>query len=107
MPEARAGTSKPSLPNWGERVYRVRTASRRVEREIAGLPQGVRDRVVQAIRKLAHDPRPPGTRKMVGEMRGAWRIRVGDYRVIYDVDDDERLVIILAALHRREVYLRR
>jgi len=41
---------------------------------------------------------------MMGEMRGAWRIRVGDYRVIYDVDDDERLVIILAVLHRREAY---
>jgi len=44
---------------------------------------------------------------MVGEMRGAWRIRLGDYRISYDVDDDQRLVIILAALHRREVYLRR
>ncbi len=107
MPEARAGTSKPSLPNWSDSVYRVKTASRRVEREIAGLPQGVRNRVVQAIRELAEDPRRRGARKMVGEMRGAWRIRVGDYRVIYDVDDAQRLVIVLAVLPRREAYRRR
>jgi len=44
---------------------------------------------------------------MMGEMRGAWRIRVGDYRIIYDVKDDEELVIVLAALHRREAYRRR
>jgi len=41
---------------------------------------------------------------MMGEMRGAWRIRVGDYRIIYDVDDDQRLVVILMVMHRREAY---
>jgi len=39
-----------------------------------------------------------------GEMRGAWRIRVGDYRVLYDIDDDQGWVIVLAVLHRREAY---
>lgn len=77
MLEARASSSKPSLPNWSERVYRIRTASGRVEKEIAAVPEGVRDRVIKAIEKLAVDPRPRGARKMVGEMRGAWRIRVG------------------------------
>jgi mRNA interferase RelE/StbE len=107
MPEARAGTSKQSLLNWSDGVYRVKMASRQVEKEITELPRGMRDRITQAVRKLAEDPRPGGARKMVGEMRGAWRIRVGGYRVIYDVDDDQRLVIILAALPRREVYRRR
>ena len=107
MPEARAGSSQPSLLSWSDNVYRVETASRRVEKEIADLPREVRHRLVQAIRKLAEDPRPRGARKMVGEMRGAWRIRLGDYRISYDVDDDQRLVIILAALHRRQAYLRR
>jgi len=88
-------------------VYRVETASRRVEIEIASLPGQVRERVIQAIHSLREDPRPPGAAKMMGEMRGAWRIRVGDCRVIYDVDDDRRLVIILLVLHRREVYRRR
>jgi len=87
-------------------VYKVEVASRRVEKEIAELPSGVRNRVIRAVRTLAKDARPGGARKLMGEMRGAWRIRVGDYRVIYDVDDDRRLVIILAVLHRREVYRR-
>jgi len=86
-----------------------------VEKEIASLPGGVRERVVRSIQSLREDPRPRGARKMMGQMRGAWRIRVGDYRVIYDdfgelsraVDDDQRLVVILVVLHRREVYRRR
>lgn len=88
-------------------MHRIETASRRVEKEIASLPGGVRERVIQAIGSLREDPRPRGSRKMMGEMRGAWRIRIGDYRVIYDVDDDRQLVIILVVLHRREVYRRR
>ncbi|MBC7252335.1 MAG: type II toxin-antitoxin system RelE/ParE family toxin [Anaerolineae bacterium] len=88
-------------------MYRVRTASRRVEKEIAALPRHVRERVIEAIQKLAENPHPQGARKLMGEMGGAWRVRVGDYRVIYDVDDDKRVVIILAALHRREAYRRR
>jgi mRNA interferase RelE/StbE len=39
-----------------------------------------------------------------GKLRGAWRIRVGSYRILYDIDDDEHAVIILAVLHRREAY---
>lgn len=85
-------------------MYRIETASRRVEQEIADLPVGMRERVIQAIRRLREDPRPRGARKMMGEMRGAWRIRVGDYRIIYDVDDDQRLVVILMVMHRREAY---
>lgn len=104
---AKAGTLKPSSMSWSHNVYRVKTASRRVEKEIADLPTGVRLRVIHAIRHLREAPRPRGARKMGGEMRGAWRIRVGDYRVIYDVDDDQQLVIILGVLHRREAYRRR
>lgn len=87
-------------------MYSIETASRRVEKEIADLPHGVRDRVIQAIRKLKEDPRPPGVRRMMGAMCGVWRIRGGDYRMIYDVHDDRRLVIILSVLHRRQIYRR-
>ena len=87
-------------------VYRIETASRRVDKEIADLPRGTKDRVVRAIEKLATEPRPRGSRKLAGEMRGAHRIRAGDYRVLYDVDDDRNLVVILTVLHRREVYRR-
>ena len=87
-------------------MHRAETASRRVEKEIANLPGGMRERIIRAIRKLVENPRPQGARKLMGAMSGAWRIRVGDYRVIYDVDDAQQLVVILAVLHRREVYRR-
>jgi len=85
-------------------MHRVKTASRRVEKEIAALPHTVRERVVQALQQLSEDPRPTGSRRLSDEMRGAWRIRVGDYRVLYDIEDNQRLVIVLAVLHRREAY---
>ena len=87
-------------------MHRVETASRRVEKEIADLPGGVRERIIRAIRKLVENPCPQGARKLMGAMRGAWRIRVGGYRVIYDADDAQQLVVILAVLRRREVYRR-
>lgn len=60
------------------------------------------ERVMTAVRALVHDPRPPGARKLSG--RESYRIRVGDYRVIYLVDTEERIVTILGVGHRREVY---
>lgn len=60
------------------------------------------ERVMAAIRALVHDPRPPGARKLSG--RESYRIRVGDYRVIYLVDAEELIVTVLGVGHRREVY---
>lgn len=56
-----------------------------------------------AIEALAGDPRPHGCRKLTGA-EDLWRIRVGDYRVVYQVDDAEMLVLIATAGHRRDVY---
>ncbi|SHJ81308.1 mRNA interferase RelE/StbE [Tessaracoccus bendigoensis DSM 12906] len=72
-------------------------------RQIRKLPKPARDRLLDAIGNLAEDPRPHGARKLVGEQT-AWRIRVGDYRVIYDVFDGELTVTIVRAAHRRAVY---
>ncbi|MHA6526045.1 type II toxin-antitoxin system RelE family toxin [Tessaracoccus sp. G1721] len=60
-------------------------------------------RVLDAVQDLQDDPRPPGARKLAGE-RTAWRIRVGDDRVIYDVFDATLMVTVVRAAHRREVY---
>ena len=57
-----------------------------------------------AIDALAANPRPVGCVKLAG--RDDYRIRVGDYRVVYAVDDDERLVLVARIAHRREVYRR-
>lgn len=72
-------------------------------RQVRKLPRPVRDRVLDAIEDLADDPRPHGSRKLAGEDT-AWRIRVGVYRVIYDVHDKELLITVVRAAHRREVY---
>ena len=76
---------------------------RRAERDLRSLPDSVANRVVTAIRSLATHPRPSGCRKLVGG-ENAWRIRVGDYRIIYEVDDPSRRVHIMFIRHRREAY---
>ncbi|MGO2520966.1 MAG: type II toxin-antitoxin system RelE family toxin [Microbacterium sp.] len=72
-------------------------------RQVKKLPRPARDRVLDAIDGLADSPRPHGAKKLVGEQT-AWRIRIGDYRVIYDVVDAELTVSVVRAAHRREVY---
>lgn len=75
---------------------------RRAQKELANLPSGVYERVRDAIRALAQNPRPMGCLKLVG--REGWRIRVENYRVIYEIDDEQRTVTILHIGHRRDVY---
>ena len=79
-----------------------RRATGRALRELRKLPPSIEERVRRAIDGLADDPRPPGCTKLRG--RAGWRIRVGDYRVLYQVDDDARVVTVLRAGHRRDVY---
>lgn len=64
----------------------------------------MRERIREAIDGLAVEPRPRGAVKLAG--RNDFRIRVGDYRVVYAVDDVERLVLVARIAHRREVYRR-
>ena len=58
--------------------------------------------IVDAIKALAETPRPPGCIKLAG--RPEWRIRVGDHRILYSVDDVRQMVIITEIGHRREIY---
>jgi mRNA interferase RelE/StbE len=60
-------------------------------------------RVREKLLGLRDDPRPPGCTKLTGS-QNVWRVRVGDWRVIYDIDDAARLVTILRVNHRRDVY---
>ncbi len=70
---------------------------------IRKLEKSTARRLLEAIDGLTIDPRPPGCIQLKGG-RGEFRIRVGDYRVIYDVQDDELVVLVLRVGHRREVY---
>jgi len=75
---------------------------RRAQKELAQLPGETYERVRDAIRALSQNPRPPGCLKLTG--REGWRIRVSDYRVIYEIDDPQHTVTILHVGHRRDVY---
>jgi len=66
------------------------------------LPADIHRRVSEAILVLKSDPRPVGSRKL--QTSGGFRLRVGDYRVLYSVDDDGRRVVIYSVAHRREAY---
>jgi mRNA interferase RelE/StbE len=76
--------------------------SRSARKELESLTAEVVSRIFSKITVLASDPRPPGCRKLVGTE--SFRIRVGDYRVIYSVDDCSRIIDIRAVRHRREAY---
>ncbi|MCB0830358.1 MAG: type II toxin-antitoxin system RelE/ParE family toxin [Solirubrobacterales bacterium] len=73
-------------------------------RSLRKLDPQIRGRVQGAIALLADDPRPPSAKKLKG--REAFRVRVGDYRVIYTVEDDVLLVVVVTLGHRRDVYER-
>lgn len=82
-------------------IYTV-SILRRAQKELGQLPSGAYERVRDAIGALAQAPRPPGCLKLKG--REGWRIRVGDYRVIYEIDDQQQTVTVLHVGHRRDVY---
>jgi mRNA interferase RelE/StbE len=73
------------------------------QREWRKLPPEIRPRINQALLKLEDEPRPHGVSKLSG-YAGRWRVRVGDYRVIYQIDNAAQEVLILRIAHRREVY---
>ncbi|MEW6868076.1 type II toxin-antitoxin system RelE family toxin [Trueperella pyogenes] len=72
-------------------------------RQVKKLSRPTRERVLSAVEALAANPHPQGSRKLVGEQR-AWRIRIGEYRIIYEIFDDSLTVTVVRAAHRREVY---
>jgi len=73
------------------------------EGDLYRLPRAIFQRVNDRILALRDDPRPPGVRKLSGALEG-WRVRVGDYRILYQIDDHAQTVTIVRVKHRREVY---
>ena len=76
---------------------------RAAERDLRRLSDEVHDRVIEGISTLAANPRPPGSKKLSGSKRN-WRIRVGDYRVLYEIADIVRVVRVYRVRHRRDAY---
>ncbi|MCE7005208.1 type II toxin-antitoxin system RelE/ParE family toxin [Kibdelosporangium philippinense] len=73
-------------------------------RELRKLDRQTVRRIVLAVTTLGADPRPSGCRALSGQPAGVRRIRVGDYRIVYQVDDGKILVTVVRVAHRREVY---
>jgi mRNA interferase RelE/StbE len=71
-------------------------------RQLRKLDSPTARRIQGVIALLADDPRPPASRPLTG--RPAWRVRVGDYRVIYTIEDDRLVVVVITIGHRRDVY---
>nr|WP_282600233.1 type II toxin-antitoxin system RelE/ParE family toxin [Patulibacter sp. SYSU D01012] len=72
-------------------------------RQLRKLDPQVRRRIQAALELLAQDPRPPAATRLVGGA-GEWRVRTGDYRIVYEIHDGTLLVLVLRIGHRRDVY---
>ena len=74
-------------------------------RELRKLDRTARDRIAKVIALLADEPRPPAAKMLTGDdTPQRWRVRTGAYRVIYSVEDDVLLVLVINVRHRREAY---
>jgi len=79
------------------------TFARSARKELEALSRPIVARVFKRIEALGRDPRPSGCRKLVGQ-GNLWRIRVGDYRVIYEIDDRRQTVDVTVIRHRSDAY---
>jgi mRNA interferase RelE/StbE len=82
--------------------YRVELA-RSAAKDLRGIDRKWIPRIVEAIETLESDPRPAGCKKLVGSDH-TYRVRIGDYRVVYDIHDDRLIVLVVRIRHRRDVY---
>jgi mRNA interferase RelE/StbE len=74
------------------------------QKELEDIPNPFLDKLDNQILALAREPRPPGCKKMRDTDVTTWRIRVGNYRIIYEIEDKARVVTIQRVAHRREAY---
>ncbi|MBL7115452.1 MAG: type II toxin-antitoxin system RelE/ParE family toxin [Kiritimatiellae bacterium] len=81
--------------------YRV-IVRKSVSKDMRGIPKKDARRIVAAIKSLADDPRPPGTKKLSGQER--YRLRQGNYRILYEIEDDRLIVCVVRVGDRRDVY---
>ena len=71
-------------------------------KELSKIPSKEQSRIITSIKNLTEEPRPPGVKKLTG--REAWRIRIGNYRIIYEIQDDKLVVLVVHIGHRKDIY---
>ena len=72
------------------------------QKELSKIPRSDQDRIINSVHNLAEKPRPSGVKKLSG--RDAWRLRVGNYRVIYEIHADKLVILIISIGHRKDIY---
>ena len=83
-------------------MYEV-SLERRAERDLKKLSTELFYRIIPHLKALSENPKPPGCRKITGSKRD-WRIRIGDYRIIYEIDARKKAVNVMRIRHRKEAY---
>ncbi len=73
------------------------------QKDVARLPRPIQRRVLDRLARIENDPRAPGTVKLAGA-KATYRVRVGNWRIVYEIDDAQRAVFVTIVAHRREVY---
>ncbi len=81
--------------------YRV-IVRKSVSKDMRGIPGNDVRRILACMDSLADEPRPPGSKKLSGQER--YRIRQGDYRILYEIKDDKLVICVVKVRHRRDVY---
>ena len=76
----------------------------RAEKDLRKMPTDVIVRVKESVLALRQEPRPAGSRKLVNVSPETWRVRIGDWRVLYRIDDQAHMVTVTNVIHRREAY---
>lgn len=85
-------------------AYRIEIETR-ARKELLELPKEITHRLASVLDDLERNPRPPGAKKLAGaSAEGGYRIRKGDYRILYTINDSNRLIRVYRIGHRREVY---
>ena len=80
------------------------TIKRKAQKTLAKVPQVYQTKIIECIRSLAENPFPDGAKKLVD--RPGWRMRIGDYRVIYEIKESELIILVLHIGHRKDIYRR-
>ena len=83
-------------------MYKV-TVKKSAAKAISKLPKNVSNRLIPVIKKLGEEPRPAGAKKLQ-DREDLWRIRAGDYRVVYAIEDTIKIVDVVQVAHRRDIY---
>jgi mRNA interferase RelE/StbE len=85
------------------KAYRIEL-DRQVKKDLKALPHSVAKRIKEVIAQLATDPYPPGHKSLKGKHRGYLRVRTGNYRVIYSIEEEVLVVLVVRVGHRKDIY---